>query len=151
MNAKVVALLCGTAAGFVMAWAGLTDPRVIREMLLLQGAHVFLLMGSAIIVAAVGAQLLRRAELRSVVTREPIAWTGESPAARHVVGSVIFGAGWSIAGTCPGPVAAMIGQGQLAGLVIASGIIAGVVLASAPPRRSAREPAANEMAGAAGL
>ena len=149
MNAKLAGLLCGAAAGFIMTWAALTDPRVIREMLLLQSTHVFFLMGSAIFVAAIGVRVLRRAGLRSLVTREPIGWTGEPPATRHVVGSMIFGAGWSIAGTCPGPAAAMIGQGQLMGLVIAAGILAGVVLAGA--HRTPRAAASGEAVGAAGL
>ena len=102
MNAKVLGLLFGAGIGFVFAWASLSDPAVIRDMLLLREADVFLLMGSAVVVAALGARLLRYLGVRTLTTREPMSWSVERPERRHVVGSVLFGAGWAIAGTCPG-------------------------------------------------
>jgi uncharacterized membrane protein YedE/YeeE len=88
-----------------MSWAKLSDPTVIRSMLLLREVHVFLIMGSAIVVAAVDLRLLRISGSHAFVTGEPIGWSVQRPEPRHVIGSVIFGAGWSVAGTCPGPVA----------------------------------------------
>ena len=41
---------------------------------------------------------------------------------------IVFGAGWSLAGACPGPLAAMIGQGSLGRLLVAVGIVAGLSL-----------------------
>ena len=128
MTTKLVGLLVGLAFGFVIAWAGLTDPAVIRSMLLLREPHVFLLMGSAIVVAGVGVRLLRGARLRSLITRELIGWSAIPVQPRHIAGSALFGAGWSVACTCPGPVAAMVGQGHLAGLVVGAGLVAGVAL-----------------------
>jgi len=125
---KLVGLAAGVIFGFTLSWARLTDPAVIRDMLLLREGHVFLLMGTAIVVAAVGCRLLRLGAGRSFVTREPIAWSVPRAEPRHVGGSVLFGAGWSIAGTCPGPVAAMVGEGKIIGLLVAVGIIAGVAL-----------------------
>ena len=45
--------------------------------------------------------------------------------------SVLFGAGWSVAGTCPGPVAVMIGQGRFVGLAVLVGLLGGVLLQGA--------------------
>lgn len=101
---------------------------MIRNMLLLREAHVFLIMGSAIVVAAVGLRLLRMAGSHAFVTGEPIGWSVQRPEPRHIIGSAIFGAGWSVAGTCPGPVAAMIDEGKLGGLAVAAGLRAGVAL-----------------------
>ena len=44
------------------------------------------------------------------------------------MGSALFGIGWAVAGTCPGPAAAQIGQGHLAGLFTSAGIFVGVAL-----------------------
>ena len=128
MNVRVVGLFAGMGFGFLLSWARLSDPTVIRNMLLLREADAFLMMGSAIVVAAVGLRLLRIAGSHAFFTGEPINWSVQRPEWRHVIGSVIFGAGWSLAGTCPGPVAAMIGEGKLGGLVVASGLLAGVAL-----------------------
>lgn len=135
MKAKLIGLLFGTGIGFVFAWAWLSDPAVIRDMLLLSEPDVFLLMGSAILVAAIGTRLLRILAVHSLATREPIAWTTEKPERRHVVGSVLFGTGWSIAATCPGPVAVMIGEGRLGGIAVAIGLGAGVLLQGVVRRR----------------
>jgi uncharacterized membrane protein YedE/YeeE len=154
MKPNLVGAVGGTIAGFVMAWAGLSDPKVIRDMLLLRELDVFLLMGSAMAVAALGVRVLRRVGARAVVTREPIAWSMERPARRHLLGSLLFGLGWSIAATCPGPAAAMIGEGRPTGLLVALGILAGVLLQGALVRRSAKSNAAPppfEVPGAVGL
>jgi uncharacterized membrane protein YedE/YeeE len=99
---KVIGLLGGVVFGFTLAWARLTDPRVIRDMLLLKEAHVFLIMGSAVAIAAIGVRLLKATGARSVVTREPISWNVDRPQTRHVAGSMLFAAGWTVAGTSPG-------------------------------------------------
>ena len=135
MTARLAGLIIGIGAGFVMSWARLSDPAVIRDMLLLRNPHVFLVMGSAVTVAAVGVRLVRAVVVRALVTGEPIGWTVERPGPRHVGGSLLFGAGWSVAGTCPGPVAAMIGEGRLGGLAIAAGLIVGVTMQRAWMRR----------------
>lgn len=135
MKAKVTALVVGVVAGFLIAWSGLSDPAVVRDMLLLRDGHLFLVMGSAVAVAAAGVRLLRRAEARAFITGEPIDWSVERPRARHVGGSVVLAAGWSVAGTCPGPVAAMIGEGRLGGLAVAAGLIAGITLQQVVARK----------------
>ena len=128
MRPHTVALSFGVAFGFVISWAQVTDPMVIRRMLRLQEFDVVFLMGSAIAVAALGLALLKRANATTLVTREPIGWTVARPARRHVVGSVMFGVGWALAGTCPGPMAAMIGQGRLGGLFVAAGVLLEIAL-----------------------
>lgn len=143
MSAKLVGVFVGTAFGFVLAWAGVTDPGVIRRMLLLQETHVFLLMGSAIFVAGIGVRVLRMLKTRAFVTRESIAWSPSRIESRHVTGSALFGLGWSIACTCPGPVAAMIGQGRLSGLVVALGLMSGIALKHRVDARATARPAAD--------
>ena len=137
MTRKLSGLIVGLGFGFVISWAGLTDPTVIRDMLLLREAHVFLLMGSAIAVAGVGVRLLRHGRMRSFVTHEAIDWSPTSIQPRHIAGSALFGAGWSVACTCPGPVAAMIGQGHLTGLAVGAGLLAGIALKNRVEARSA--------------
>jgi uncharacterized membrane protein YedE/YeeE len=151
MKIKIAGLLFGIGFGFVMAWARLTDPAVIREMLLLREFDVFLLMGSAVVVAAVGVRVLRARGARAVATGELVSWTVEKPQGRHIAGSVLFGAGWCVAGTCPGPVTAMMGEGRFGGIVVAAGLLGGVVLQSAFARRRAETRARSEVPGTAGL
>jgi len=151
VRVKLTGLLAGAIFGFVISWARLTDPAVIRNMLLLREAHVFLIMGSAIAVAAIGVRLLRIASVTSLITREPIGWSVQQPERRHVVGSVIFGAGWSVLGTCPGPLAAMIGEGKLSGLIVGAGLLAGVAVQPVLKRQRTVERPRVELSSAVGL
>lgn len=140
MNARLVALLIGAGIGFLFAAAHLSDPAVIRAMLLLREADVYLLMGSAIAVAFIGSRLLRRIGAHAFATGEAIGWAAQRPEPRHVAGSLIFGVGWAIAATCPGPVAVMIGEGRLGGLFVALGLVVGAALQGARSRSVAEAP-----------
>ena len=73
MITKLTGVIVGIGFGFVLAWAQLTEPSVIHRMLLLREAHVFLVMGSAVVTAAIGIRWLRIAGIRALVTGEPIA------------------------------------------------------------------------------
>lgn len=125
---KAAGLLIGIGFGFVLGWSRLTDYDVIHEMLLLHRFDVFLMMGSAVATAAVAARLLRGLGVRSLVGREPIAWGVTRIGRNHLAGGLIFGVGWAISGTCPGPVAAQLGRGQFAALFTLAGIFCGVAL-----------------------
>ena len=125
---RAAGLLFGMGFGFVLGWSRLTDYDVIHDMLLLHRFDVFLMMGTAVATAAVVARFLRALGARSLVGHEPISWSVTRPARNHLIGGMIFGAGWAIAGTCPGPAAAQLGRGQLAALFTLGGIFFGVAL-----------------------
>jgi hypothetical protein len=142
-------LVAGIGFGFILGWARLTDPDAIHAMLRLREPYVFLIMGSAIATGALGVRLLRRFGARTLFTAEPVTWKTLRADRRQVVGSALFGLGWSIACTCPGPAAAMIGRGQWSGLLAVAGLLAGIAVHDAirgraevrSPARPAREPA----------
>lgn len=125
---KALALCFGIGFGFILGWARLTEYDVIRDMLLLREFDLYLMMGSAVATAFLGSRMLRGAGARAWVDHAPISWATSRPTRQHVIGSVVFGLGWGIAGTCPGPVAAQLGRGQGAALATVAGIFAGVAL-----------------------
>ena len=122
-----VALLVGAAFGFLIAAARLNDYDVIHDMLLLREPDVFLLMASAVAVAAPTLWLLERRGWRTPlggrlkVQRLPVE-------RRHILGSVIFGAGWAIGGACPVPAIAMVANGTALGVIVVAGMFLGIAL-----------------------
>ena len=48
--------------------------------------------------------------------------------ARLVVGSMVFGAGWGLAGFCPGPALVALGTGQLKPIVFVAAMLAGMLV-----------------------
>ena len=131
MKAKLrfVGLSLGVAFGFVLGWARLTEYDTIHQMLRLEDSYVFLLMGSGVATAFVGVRVLRALKLRAVLDGRPLTWAVMAPRREHVIGSAIFGTGWALAGTCPGPIAAQLGRGQFMALFTVAGLLAGVWLA----------------------
>jgi hypothetical protein len=126
MKLRIAALGLGLVTGFVFGWARMTDPDTFHRMLSLDSPRIYLLMGAAVAVAFAGARLLRGR--RALLTGERIAWTATRPTRSHIVGSVLFGIGWGISATCPGPAAAQLGSGRVLALTVAAGILVGVKL-----------------------
>jgi uncharacterized membrane protein YedE/YeeE len=121
MARRAAAALIGVVFGVTLCWSGMSDPDVIRDALLFRDAYLYGMFASALLVAAVGLQLLRRR------AGQP-AWPRERPARRHVVGSLIFGVGWGIADACPGPIATQVGAGIPWGLFTLAGTAVGIYL-----------------------
>lgn len=125
---RLVATVFGAGFGFVLAWAQLTDPDRIQQMLLLEDAHYYLMMATAFAVGTLGTRLLRARRARALVTHELVTVEHEQLERRHVTGSVLFGLGWAVTNACPGPIAAQLGQGLWWGLLTLAGFLVGARL-----------------------
>ena len=87
-------------------------------------------MGGAIIPMAVAWHLARRRE--TAVLGNPIPLDGKTEVSRTlVIGSLLFGAGWGLAGLCPGPSLASLSFGGTGGLVFVLSMMAGMYAAPA--------------------
>ena len=139
---RVACALLGGGFGFLLSWAQMTSPETIGAMLLLDDAYLFLMMASAVAVGFVGVRLARRVLGRAVLTGEPIAWEQQEVEPRHVWGAAVFGLGWAVTLSCPGPLTAQLGQGSAWSLAIAAGVVGGILLALRRQRRQAAVPAA---------
>jgi hypothetical protein len=117
---RAVACGLGVVFGVTLCWTGMSDPDVIRGALTFSSAYLFLFFASAVAVAAVGLQLLRRVR--------GVDWVRERPQPRHVKGALTFGLGWGVTGACPGPIATQVGQGILWALPLLAGVGLGVQL-----------------------
>ena len=119
----------------------MTSPEIIREGLLFQDPYLFLFFAGAMLTAVVGLRILRVRAPRALLTGERVQWETVQPERRHVVGSVLFGIGWGVAGACPGPIATQLGQGIAWGIPTTVGLVVGIVLFGRLQRRAMREPA----------
>ena len=122
---RLVAAVFGAGFGGVLAWAQLTDPNRIRQMLLLEDAHYYLMMATAFAVGTVGIRVLLRSRAHALLTGEPVSVELTPVERRHVTGSVLFGLGWAITNACPGPIAAQLGQGLWWSLLTLTGFLLG--------------------------
>jgi uncharacterized membrane protein YedE/YeeE len=128
MAVRAAALGFGAVFGFAISWGEFTDPDAIRDMLLLRDPYLYLMMATAVATGFLGLRLLRRLRARALLTGEPVRWETAKPAPRHLVGAAIFGLGWSIADSCPAPIAGQLAQGVLWSLFTIAGVLLGVLV-----------------------
>ncbi|MEO8805473.1 MAG: DUF6691 family protein [Burkholderiaceae bacterium] len=127
---NVMALASGLIFGLGLIASGMTDPAKIKGFLDLFGAwdpSLALVMGGAVGVAMVA---FARAKRRSV------SWTGEHMEIsastvidqRLVLGGLLFGVGWGIAGFCPGPAIVAAAAGVPAALAFVAAMLIGMTV-----------------------
>jgi uncharacterized membrane protein YedE/YeeE len=135
MHTKTIGF--GVLFGFVLSRVGATDYDAIRGMFRLTDLQLMGVIGTAIALCAVVFAFVRRHALVSL-RGERIALAKKPMVKGLVVGSVLFGVGWAMSGTCPGTALAQIGEGRLAAIVTFAGILLGAYL---PSRAKAKSPA----------
>lgn len=121
-------LLLGAFFGLVLVKSEVVSWFRIQEMFRFDSFHMYGVIGTAVLTAAVGIRLLRALEARSLggekIALEPKDW-GKGARLRYVVGGGLFGIGWGLAGTCPGPIYALVGYGVGAAWVVLLSALAG--------------------------
>ena len=107
-------LVVGIAFGFLITKAEVISWFRIQEMFRFQGFHMFGIFATALPVAILSVQLLKRFGVRSTLgTPLVIPPKTMGSGIRYAAGGVMFGLGWALTGACPGPLFALLGAGIL--------------------------------------
>jgi uncharacterized membrane protein YedE/YeeE len=117
-------LLVGTLFGIVLTKSEVISWFRIQEMFRFQAFHMYGVIGSAVITALIGIQLLKRLQTKSA-SGEPIAYPKKEFSQGTWIGGLMFGMGWALTGACPGPLFALLGSGVLPIAVVVLSAIAG--------------------------
>ena len=126
---NLIAVLSGLVFGLGLIASGMTNPYKVRSFLDVTGSwdpSLALVMGGAIGVASL-AFAWARGRRRS--------WSGdliEWPEARGadtrlLVGGALFGAGWGLAGFCPGPAIVAMGAGMQEAWIFGAAMLVGFI------------------------
>jgi uncharacterized protein len=120
--------LIGVLFGFGLLISGMTNPQKILNFLDLAGSwdpSLLFVMGGAVLIGLIGFYLLtqRSQAFFGGALRVPTRRDISKPL---VIGSIIFGAGWGIAGFCPGPAIVSVGSGQAKAIVFVIAMLAGM-------------------------
>ncbi len=122
-------LVIGTLFGILFTKAEVVSWFRIQEMFRFQSFHMYGIIGSAVLVAAVSVWLLKRFEVRTVSGKSiVIPSKSMGRGTRYWLGGTIFGLGWALTGACPGPMFALIGAGNGVFVVTLTSAIVGTWL-----------------------
>ncbi len=119
--------VAGLVFGFGLLISGMTNPAKVIGFLDLAGQwdpSLALVMAGAIAVGVVAFALVKRRQTTYLGLPMSL------PLATHidrrlVIGSVMFGVGWGLAGICPGPALVLLGAGAAKGLIFVAAMLAG--------------------------
>ena len=124
------ALVAGFVFGMGLLVSGMANPAKVLGFLDIAGRwdpSLALVMAGAIAVGAIGFALARR-RTTSVLGAPMLLPTARDVDRRLVVGSIVFGAGWGLAGFCPGPALVALGAGRIEALVFVAAMVAGMLV-----------------------
>lgn len=102
----------GVLFGIVLTKSEVVSWFRIQEMFRFQSFHMYGIIGSAVLTAMIGLQIIRRFRLRAL-DGQPIVIPPKTmgKGTRYWAGGTIFGLGWGLVGACPGPLFALLGHG----------------------------------------
>lgn len=126
----LTSFIVGLVFGIGLIISGMTDPAKVTGFLDLAGLwdpSLAFVMGGAILVGAVAFRLAgeRQRSLLGEAMRLPTATRIDR---RLVLGSLAFGAGWGLAGFCPGPALASLAAGGIKPLIFTAAMLAGMAI-----------------------
>lgn len=127
---NIAALAAGLLFGLGLILSGMANPAKVLGFLDLAGhwdPSLALVMGGAIAIGIPAFALAKRRSqsLLGVPMQLP---TARQIDRRLVLGSVLFGIGWGIAGICPGPALVLLGMASLKGLAFVLAMLAGMLM-----------------------
>jgi uncharacterized membrane protein YedE/YeeE len=121
-------LITGVFFGIVMYKSEAASWFRIYEMFNFQSIHMYGLIGSALVTGIIVVQYVKRNKVKDIKSKYIVIPDKENSIPRYLIGGVLFGLGWALAGACPGPMFVLTGAGYLPILVVISGALLGTWL-----------------------
>jgi len=140
MKYSFASLFAGLVFGMGLIVSGMANPEKVLGFLDIAGLwdpSLAFVMGGAIIVGLVSLAVARKRTLSFLGFNMKLP-TNNRIEKRMVIGSMMFGTGWGIAGFCPGPGLVALGAGEIKGAVFVASMVAGMVLFELFERNRAR-------------
>lgn len=126
----VIAFIVGLVFGIGLIISGMTDPAKVQGFLDYAGKwdpSLAFVMGGAILVGLVAFRVAARRD-RSLLGEVMHMPTATRIDRRLVLGGLAFGAGWGLAGFCPGPALASLTAGGIKPLIFTAAMLVGMGL-----------------------
>ena len=142
MTTVFTSLLAGLVFGLGLIVSGMANPAKVLGFLDLAGAwdpSLAFVMAGAIAVAALAFAVAKRRTVSILGAAMKLPGSRDIDR-RLVIGSVLFGIGWGVAGFCPGPGLVALGMGEIKALVFVGAMLLGMGIFELIERREQESP-----------
>ena len=121
-------LIIGILFGITMYKSEAASWFRIYEMFRFEAFHMYGIIGTALVIGVINTLLIKRYDIKSFFGSSIMFVPKEKGIRRYIIGGVIFGLGWALAGACPGPMFTLLGAGFLPILIVILGALLGTFL-----------------------
>jgi uncharacterized membrane protein YedE/YeeE len=125
---KITMYIGGLIFGFGLALAGATQPEIVLSFLRLEDFGLLVVIATALLVTFVVYQGVPRLLKKPPYGEEFDGHDGFPVTRRTIVGAIIFGIGWGLAGICPATSLAALGTGNWPLLYAVVGMLLGTLI-----------------------
>lgn len=125
---SLVAFFAGIIFGFGIIGSGMVNPAVVLAFLDITGdwnASLLWVMGGAVAVGSIAFALAKKRKQSYLGSSMQIPAVTDIDS-RLLLGSLVFGVGWGIAGICPGPALVLTGTGSIDAVVFLAAMLLGM-------------------------
>lgn len=117
--------LVGILFGIIMSKGEIISWYRIYEMFKFQSFHMYGILGSAVLLGMISMFFFRKKMVKTFEGNEIHVVPKQRGLYRNLLGGILFGFGWALAGACPGPMFILLGKGIVSILVIIFGATLG--------------------------
>ncbi len=125
---SIIYLAIGIFFGIVLFKSEAASWFRIYEMFQFGSFHMYGIIGSAVGIGIIVIQLIKRYNVKSFYGEHITVAPKDRSFTRYMVGGIIFGLGWALAGACPGPMFVLLGAGYAPIAVVILSSIMGTFL-----------------------
>ena len=121
-------ILVGFVFGIVLTKSEAVSWYRIYEMFQFQSFHMYGIIMVAIGTGIVGLQIIKRKQLNDIKGNPIVIVDKEKGSLRYWIGGLLFGLGWALVGSCPGPIFILLGAGFIPMILVLLGALLGTYL-----------------------
>lgn len=121
-------IVIGFIFGVVMYKSQAVSWYRIYEMFRFESFHMYGIIGTALALGVIFTQGIKKLKIKNIYG-EPIIFVPKNKSIpRYLLGGIIFGLGWALAGACPGPMYVLVGAGIWPILIVLASAVLGTFL-----------------------
>lgn len=119
--------LVGVVFGIVLAKAEIISWYRIQEMFRFQSFHMYGVIGSSVVLGIISMLLIKKLKIKNMYGNLLEFTPKDGTFYKYIIGGSIFGLGWALTGSCPGPMYILFGYGYFQFIIVVLSALLGTL------------------------